>query len=580
MKTNRMAAIVALVLALAAATAWTWKLHAFPQAGIDDANIFFSYAENLASGNGVTYARNGEPVEGFTSMLWMLMCAALFVFGLNEAGVLALSFMVLVVTQLLFLRAIRNAGPPTEGSARFPQLVYTALILCSPSYITWMTITLMDTCLWGLIVAVMTFFLVSPPRSTLTTLIAVVTFMMAPVARPEALLVVPVFIGLLWLRCRATGGEYATRMGLFFAVSFVAASVALTVFRIHYFGYPFPNTYYAKVSPSLAYNLQEGKNYLHRFILSGTVVGVFCLVLLCRAASWIGRLLDRVRHASFRSLFEPPISAGTAVSFGALTLLAVPVLTGGDHFNMFRFCQPALPLIYLAAILSATELSACSTTGHLFAPRWWRTNSLRGVTVGVVMAYWLFAFSSEFSWRSMRWGSPIEHEFRIAEDGMATGRRLNRLFLAAKRLPSVGVVTAGGIARTYAGQIVDLMGLNNSLIAHFRGDRKGFKSHAAFEIGAFFHVEPDILLASPPIPPATNNCYSVGFKGLFDDPQFTGRWRYGILSQTKDAEYSQCAFVKSAFLEEMPADSGVEFRDTMIWSNQWIEVPVLRGRRN
>jgi arabinofuranosyltransferase len=59
---------LALIASLAAATWWTFTLHGFPEVGVDDANIFFSYAENLAAGNGITYAHNPEHVEGFTSM--------------------------------------------------------------------------------------------------------------------------------------------------------------------------------------------------------------------------------------------------------------------------------------------------------------------------------------------------------------------------------------------------------------------------------------------------------------------------------------------------------------------------------
>ncbi len=64
MKIKTIIWIVILLVLLAGVTAWTWKLHGCPRIGIDDANIFFTYAENLASGNGITYGQNGERVEG------------------------------------------------------------------------------------------------------------------------------------------------------------------------------------------------------------------------------------------------------------------------------------------------------------------------------------------------------------------------------------------------------------------------------------------------------------------------------------------------------------------------------------
>jgi hypothetical protein len=298
MKTGRINAIIALSLVLAAATAWTWKLHAYPKVGLDDSNIFFSYAENLVSGHGITYAQNGEPVEGFTSMLWMLMCTSMFAIDLHETGVFALCFILFVLTQVLILKAITGSSTQTECQTHVFRTIYLVLILSSPAYITWMTITLMDTCLWGSIVAGMALCLVLPPRSKAAAIIATLPFALAPLARPEALVVVPVFVVLLWFRCRTTGLADATRLCLLLVVCFVVVAAGVTAFRIHYFGYPFPNTYYAKVSPSLAYDFGEGKDYLSRFILSGPLVGVSCLLLLITMSGIDISTINRVSPAS------------------------------------------------------------------------------------------------------------------------------------------------------------------------------------------------------------------------------------------------------------------------------------------
>ena len=66
------------MVSLLIATWLTYHLHGSPRTGIDDANIFFSYAENLANGRGLVYGHAGERVEGFTSMLWVLTCALMF----------------------------------------------------------------------------------------------------------------------------------------------------------------------------------------------------------------------------------------------------------------------------------------------------------------------------------------------------------------------------------------------------------------------------------------------------------------------------------------------------------------------
>jgi len=47
-----------------------------PFLGIDDAYIYFVYAKNLVNGHGFVYNVGSERVEGFTSMLWVLICSA------------------------------------------------------------------------------------------------------------------------------------------------------------------------------------------------------------------------------------------------------------------------------------------------------------------------------------------------------------------------------------------------------------------------------------------------------------------------------------------------------------------------
>ena len=44
-----------------------------PATGIDDANIFFVYARNVSAGDGFVFNPGRERVEGFTSLLWVLI---------------------------------------------------------------------------------------------------------------------------------------------------------------------------------------------------------------------------------------------------------------------------------------------------------------------------------------------------------------------------------------------------------------------------------------------------------------------------------------------------------------------------
>lgn len=63
----------------------------------DDAYISFRYAQNLSSGDGLTF-NPGERVEGYSNFLWILACALMLKIGLGIKGCVALGVMFGVLT--------------------------------------------------------------------------------------------------------------------------------------------------------------------------------------------------------------------------------------------------------------------------------------------------------------------------------------------------------------------------------------------------------------------------------------------------------------------------------------------------
>jgi arabinofuranosyltransferase len=122
------------------------------------------------------------------------------------------------------------------------------------------------------------------------------------------------------------------------------------------------------------------------------------------------------------------------------------------------------------------------------------------------------------------------------------------------------------------------MGLNTSTIAHYRGNRKGRKNHAAFEKDAFFKLgRIDMLLVSPPVPPDTVNFASYVLKGLMDDPMFVKKWRYGLLRSSGAVSDTIEAFYSAGFVDSLEATARYQFRETMKWSNKWAAVDSTDG---
>ena len=250
--------------------------------GVDDANIFFSYAQNLANGNGATYSAAFERVEGYTSTLWMLLCSLSFFVGANEAGIFVLCNLLTAACATMCVIIISDYSSRLSLNASFYSLLFLSMIVASPSYLLWMTISLMDTALWGCILMGMLFVVVYAPRGEYRAsfwILGSIPFILSPLARPEATVITPVFLILLWLNLKKNNIS-PLKPVLYISLLFSLSLLLLTIFRLTYFGYPLPSTYYAKVSPSILHNIQTGYSYALDFLKSNFFVSLGALAIL------------------------------------------------------------------------------------------------------------------------------------------------------------------------------------------------------------------------------------------------------------------------------------------------------------
>jgi hypothetical protein len=147
---------------------------------------------------------------------------------------------------------------------------------------------------------------------------------------------------------------------------------------------------------------------------------------------------------------------------------------------------------------------------------------------------------------------------------------MERLFAGLPRLPTVGVITAGGIKYEYDGDVVDLMGLNNLHIAHNAGRRIGLKNHAAFEKKNLYELQPDIVVPLVVNPAAWS--YSVtavhdsfenrALRGIYDDSAFTALYRYCLLTRRDGGpQPGLVAWVHHRRLKELQGQGSLEIRE-------------------
>ena len=463
-----------------------------PLIGVDDANIFLVYARNLREGYGFVYNVGGERVEGVSSLLWVaLLALAYFISANPEPIILVVNISLLLATTLLVADFLVRQSE-SAGEKALIATAYVVFVCISPEYITWMTLPLMETALWSLLLVSATLVLLhieGPSDSRNIALFSVISVLLL-LTRPEAMLWIFVFIFGLFARAWIVAGIRSAARIVRVPVAVCVATIAgLTSFRLAYFKYPLPNTYYAKVSPSLRFNISTSfYSYFLKFTESRFLVELAILSVTFIFTIGVIHLI----HSRFRLPAGKEAEGfllGFVLSGICLAGLAIPLLSGGDHFPSFRQYQPIFPLLLAATLIPALSLLRwlCSQV----------TNQTLAGILFLAIPVLAFCYTDSVNWQNVGLeASPLRVDYGIAVEGRQIGMSLQELFGGYERLPSVGVIGAGGIKYTYPGEVVDLLGLNNTRMGHSPGSREGMKNHSAFNADVFFQLAPEIVLTT------------------------------------------------------------------------------------
>lgn len=493
------------LLATATTTAW----HAFgrPPAGVDDADIFLAYARHLLAGDGPVFSAGGERVEGFSSPLWLALCT--LALALTPAPELALRAISVALAAAAVTAAVSYAVRDLGIAAGRRGIAGRALrgslalawSLSAPAYCVWTGLTLMDTALHSACVCLGAVAVARaarracddtaparPPRAVCAAIALLLLARSEGIAEGFGLAVV-LFAAVALRRRSASAGWRAA--GLPFAI--YAATLALILaLRLAIFGYPFPNTYYAKVSPDLGYTLSEGAFYLLQFGFASPLAALAAGAALAVVLLGIAWLPSYARS-------RPEIAGIAAISAVCALELAIPVAVGGDHFSLFRIAQPGWPLLILPllALLGPESPLFARAAAQPIAIQASLLREARGPVFGAGAAAAAGAVFAMFAaqkpiWLELGDVSRLRNEFSLAVSGRFIAERLNQMQRGMPPLRA-GVLVCGGFGYVYRGPVVDLLGLNLVAMAHAPGDRRGLKNHAAFDAEVLFAEAPELL---------------------------------------------------------------------------------------
>ena len=167
----------------------------------------------------------------------------------------------------------------------------------------------------------------------------------ATLTRPEGFGVAAIVLGLLGVLSWRDERRVMARAALMGAALYLAAFAVYFAWRYRTFGYPLPNTFYAKTGGGLRQD-RRGAVYVGYFTLHFVLPWLpWGFLAPWRAAQkWsLTRAAQPRRWSSWLARWPGGIIAAAVIA----GYTGYVVLVGGDYMAMYRFMVPVLPLLYV-----------------------------------------------------------------------------------------------------------------------------------------------------------------------------------------------------------------------------------------
>ncbi|MDB4929228.1 MAG: hypothetical protein JWM10_1712 [Myxococcaceae bacterium] len=406
---------------------------------VDDAGISYSYARNLWNGDGLVLTPGAERVEAATNFLWILLLSPADGLGISHetlSKVLGLAFAGFALCAIAAFPAVAYQRRP-----RYFDLV-APLIAATFAHSALWTAAGLENGLFQFLAAATLTALAWEEHDAARFPWSAVTLGLLFATRPDgALYAVAVALA---RGCRIVMGK-PRRQDLSWALTLGLMVGALELFRLAYFAWPFPNSFYTKkrtfdFGKDLTKFDSAGWVYLRAFVRTYD---------LTRALALVPALLLALRAPVARIALLLSIAAG----------LFFPVYSHGDWMEEWRFLTYVLPLLALGF---AEAVRALARVLVVAAPR-----SLRApVAIALTpFAAWMIVKETTHHYPA-RFANTRRHD--TLEFSVVRGRA--RYYAAAARAldlrdASVLDPDVGGMSYDSGLEVVDLFGLGDVAIA-------------------------------------------------------------------------------------------------------------------
>ncbi len=419
----------------------------------DDSYISFRFVKNFVEGKGLVF-NPGERVEGYTNLLWVLILSIFYTLKFNIESIsqyLSMGFGILVLFQtykissLVDLKADSKKGKNsvTPTNAFMFNFIPVALIVLTGAFNFW-AISGMETCMFMAYVLAGIFYYIKNKNSETPNYLFSFFIFLASLTRPEGLY----FFGLIVihkivLSIKDNKGGFTkdifSKKNLITYAVYVIPTGLFILWRLSYYGYPFPNTYYAKTAFDSAH-LQAGWTYFKNFFEAYMLYGVvFALPLI---------LLRKKEN-----FFEISLMYFISVSYCVYI-----IFIGGDVLKQFRFFLPILPLIYILFGKFVEEIAyrikGKSASGSLST----------GLALGMFVSLLIGIFNYNSQKDIIK--KDVETENGLVEKMKIAGAWFNKKQTQLGRPLILAATTIGAVSYFSDVVVIDMLGLTDETIAH------------------------------------------------------------------------------------------------------------------
>lgn len=428
---RRRSTVSALVVLAASVFASLHALRVYESLLSDDAYILFRYARNLVDFGSLTWNPGEPPIEGFTSLGYVLLIAAGEILGLDAVwwsqllGLIGIA--VACVAAAVLARAVTGEDAIATATAAI------LLSVCSP--LAFWARGGMETTLFTATLAFAMAAWVRDDRRGDSRRVSSLTFLLATVFRPEAAGIWAIAVA---FDLRRGPGRRARLVSWW---PYAALIGVLVLWKLYYFGDALPNTYHAKAGGGAA-ALGPGLLYAFRFL---------------QAYGWLGIAIATV------PLLVRPSSDRRGLWYlvaSAIFYVAYVVKLGGDYQGGYRYLVPVLPmLVTLTAAGLAVLWDRASVLGA--ARRWVGASIAFGLTF-VGLAVHSAREIKALPGRLTRPWVLVDRDLVDRMEYVMMGRSLEKVMAPTE---SVGALAVGAIGYYSRRPVLDLFGLNDREIA-------------------------------------------------------------------------------------------------------------------